>query len=155
MKKFIIRTAALLLPLLCTAGCGASGKAPTSDIIVSVESVNNMTDEELKNLFTGAWKTSVVFIDNQDGIQFDIDTYEFLEDGTGTYFPENGSPQALSWTVTTGGDMDVVFEENGEKDVLFEYISGNLVSLERIDGKTVETHLYKIVMDAKEIEEQK
>lgn len=152
MKGYIAMTAAVLTALCCLAGCGASKSRDVSDIKVSVESVNNMTAEELKALFSGTWSTSVVFIDNQDGIDFDIDTYEFLEDGTGSYTPEEGEPETLSWTVTPNGDMEVLFEEKGEKSTLFEYISGNLVSLERDTGHTVETHLVK-VFTGKEAEE--
>ena len=49
----------------------------------------------------------------------------------------------LSWTVTPEGDLDVLFEEKGEKEILFEYISGNLVSLETEGGETVESHYVK------------
>lgn len=150
MKKYTGMAAALLIAVCCMTGCGSPEKTSASDVKVSVESVNNMTEEELRGLYTGVWETSVVFINNQDGIQFDIDTYEFLEGGTGTYTPGNGEPEMLSWTVTPGGDLDVLFEEKGEKELLFEYISGNLVSLERDNGDTIETHLVKVLVESEE-----
>ena len=144
MKKFISIAASALIILGCAAGCGNNGKKDTADVKVSVESVNNKTVEELQGLYTGIWETSVVFINNQDGIDFGIDSYEFIEDGTGTFTPQNGKPEAISWKVTPEGDLDVVFEEKGEKEILFEYISGNLVSLETNSGETVESHFVKI-----------
>ena len=143
MKKYLSIAASALIFLGCAAGCGNSGKKDSANVKVSVESVNNKTVEELQGLYTGTWETSVVFINNQDGIQFDIDTYEFIEGGSGYFTPQDGKPEMLSWTVTPEGDLDVLFEEKGEKEILFEYISGNLVSLETEGGETVESHYVK------------
>lgn len=144
MKKYISIAASALIILGFAAGCGSQENNNVSDIKVSVESVNNKTQEELEGIYAGKWLTSVVFINNQDGIQFDIDTYEFIEGGSGYYTPQDGKPEMLSWKVTPEGDLEVLFEEKGEKETLFEYISGNLVSLETVNGDTVETHLYKV-----------
>ena len=143
MKKYLSIAASALIFLGCASGCGNSGKKDSANVKVSVESVNNKTVEELQGLYTGTWETSVVFINNQDGIQFDIDTNEFIEGGSGYFTPQDGKPEMLSWTVTPEGDLDVLFEEKGEKEILFEYISGNLVSLETEGGETVESHYVK------------
>lgn len=143
MKKYLSIAASALIFLGCASGCGNSGKKDSANVKVSVESVNNKTVEELQGLYTGTWETSVVFINNQDGIQFDIDTYEFIEGGSGYFTPQDGKPEMISWTVTPEGDLDVLFEEKGEKEILFEYISGNLVSLETEGGETVESHYVK------------
>lgn len=143
MKRYFCMTAVILMAMLTAAGCGNAAKKEASDVKVSVESVNKLSDEELHSLFQGTWETSVVFINNQDGIKFDIDKYVFKEDGTGTFTPYGGKTEMLSWTVSPDGDLEVLFEEKGEKVRVFEYISGNLVSLEKEDAGMVETHLVK------------
>ena len=143
MKKYLSMTAILLAACICTVGCGKSDKGSTSSVKVSVESVNNKTVEELREIYQGAWETSVVFVDNHDGIAFDIDKYELEKDGSGSFMPQNGKKELLSWTVTPDGNLQVLFEEKGEKSIEFEYVSGNLVSLVQEDRGMVETHLIK------------
>ena len=100
MKRYFCMTAVILMAMLTAAGCGNAAKKEASDVKVSVESVNKLSDEELHSLFQGTWETSVVFINNQDGIKFDIDRYVFKEDGTGTFTPYGGKTEMLSWTVS-------------------------------------------------------
>ena len=143
MKRYTCIAAALLFTLCFAAGCGKKEHTSPNDVKVSVESVNKMSTEELEGLYGGVWQTSVVFINNQDGIKFDIDKYEFLDDGTGTYTPQKGKAEKLTWSVDPEGDLNVVYKDRDDKKTRFEYISGNLVSLETDTGETVETHLVK------------
>lgn len=143
MKRYIGAAAVMIMAFLCASGCGKSQSDSSSSVKVSVESVNNKTVEELKNLYKGTWEVSVVFVDNRDGIAFDADRYQFREDGTGYFIPQNSKRELISWTVTPDGDLQVLLEERGEKAMNFEYVGGNLVNFEKEDRGVVETHLSK------------
>ena len=143
MKKYTAMTAAILMALLCMSGCGNADRDNSASVKVSVESVNNMTNDELRAVYQGTWEVSVVFVDNRDGIAFDVDKYKFNEDGTGTFTPQNGEQVQISWEVTPEGDLQVRYGENEDKIRNFEYVGGNLVNFEKEERGVVETHLAK------------
>ncbi len=142
--KHKFAAAALILSVLCLAfGCG-NKKAENTNVKVTVEAVNRMSDEELENLYQGKWQTSIVFVDNTEDTLCETDTYEFLEDGTGSYTPEKGEAEIISWKISVDGDLEVLFEEKGEKLRTFECVSGNLVSHEKEERGMVDTYLIKL-----------
>ena len=70
--------------------------------------------------------------------------YEFLEDGSGTYYEPDGNAQQISWSVTADGGMKLIYDDNGEISELYDFIGCDMVtSKDTPEGKR-EIHIAKV-----------
>jgi hypothetical protein len=145
MKKqfFCICAAAVLA--VCGASCG-SRPVSNSGIKASVETVNNLSMNELKTNTTGKWETAREYLDGReiDKTEINCSRYELAADGSGFWWDADGNKQQVSWEVTSDGGVRLLYEEMGELTEYYDYMGCDLVMKKQTNEGTLDIYLAKV-----------
>ena len=142
MKKIFCGISAAALILCCFASCG-SHTVPNDGVKVSAVSVNNRSAVDIAKEITGKWETTLELL-NEEEVKPIYKRYEFIEDGSGTYYDTDGNAHQISWSVTSDGGMKLVYDDEGEKFELYDFIGCDMVTtLDTPNGKN-EIHIAKV-----------
>ncbi|WP_295066924.1 hypothetical protein [Ruminococcus sp.] len=142
MKKIFCGISAAALILCCFASCG-SHTVPNDGVKVSAVSVNNRSAVDIAKEITGRWETTLELLDEEE-VKPTYKRYEFLEDGSGTYYEPDGNAQQISWSVTADGGMKLIYDDNGEISELYEFIGCDMVTSKDTPESKREIHIAKV-----------
>lgn len=142
MKRIICGLSAAAVILGCFASCG-SHKVSNENVKVTAETLSNRTDEEIIENITGKWQTTVEYINGED-TPIIYKRYDFHKDGSGLYYDIDGIGQQISWSLTKGGRMELVYEEMDGFTEIYDFIGCDMVVFNNTpDGKR-ESHIAKV-----------
>jgi len=145
MKKQFFCICAAAVIAVCGASCG-SHPAPKSGIKVSVETKNNVSVKELKELTVGKWETAREYLDGKERDKSEItyNRYELAADGSGIWYDADDTEQPVRWEVTSDGGVRILYEQLGERTEYYDYLGCDLAIKKSTDEGILDVYLAKV-----------
>jgi hypothetical protein len=142
MKRIFCGISAAAMILCCLASCG-SHAVKNDGVTVTALTVNNRSAVDVAKEITGKWETTLELLDDEE-VKPVYKRYEFIEDGSGTFYDTNGNTQQISWSVTPDGGMKLVYGDNEENAEIYDFIGCDMVmTVNSSEGKR-ELHIAKV-----------